>query len=938
MQKQIEQLQQKTQGQPWAQRILSELAYLNSLLKNPAALEPSVRRLENLLESDGAVTRQAALLEEEALAGYSAQAKSLCLICAAHAHIDMNWLWSMPETTSIVIDTFQTMLDMMEEYPLFTFTQSQAATYEIIEKCAPSMLPAIKKRVREGRWEVAATHWVEPDKNMINTESMMRHLLYTKRYLSRLLDLDPDTLQLDFEPDTFGHAIGVPEALAHGGVKYMYHCRGNENEEIYRWRSPSGSEVLVHREPNWYDNPIEYGVASFLPGFCDRNGVKTGLKVYGVGDHGGGPTRRDIERLLEMQSWPLFPEIRFGRIDEYFHRIEGDRQHFPVVEHELNFLLTGCYTSQSRIKQANRFGEDHLYDSEALVSMARLAGCEPQPAADFTRAWKNVLFNHFHDILPGSGVRDTREHALGLFQEADSFAVGNSSRAMYMLGGQIDTSAFGVPARPHPESTAEGAGAGRSAFKGALLEQSGFTTTCNVSDVSRGSGEVRAYTLFNTTCYDREEKIGITLWDWDLPLLSTSIYSASKEEIPFEVIADKQKYWSHTFIRIAFIAKVPAFGYTTCYVARAKALKPTPYRENTRVQHWRSGNPALENDVVRAEFDSCSLALISLTDKRTGEELLSRPVCFRLAQEQDIGYFSAWMLGRYGKIENLNQECFVSLQEIRTGGVSERLSYELSFGSSKLSVNVSLSGEMLRFSVEVDWQEKGAEGKPVPQLQFHMPYAYDAGSVRYDIAGGFIDRAQADQDVPAHLYAAPIRQGGGLMLTTDCKYGYRAFAGALQVSLLRSSHSPDKLPEAGVHHMEIGLAAVPDFDWAALTRRAFCFSHPIFAHSNSLHVGRLPQEGSLLRLTGDARVTALLPLQDGESVLLRLYQNSVKPHSITCAPVAGADLTDALERGTQPLDVTDDTVEITPQPWALQSIRIKPRRPVITGGNPSGGA
>ena len=849
----------------------------------------------------------------------------MCLICAAHAHIDMNWMWSMPETTGIVIDTFQTMLHLMEDYPAFTFTQSQASTYEIIEKYAPSMLPAIKKRVREGRWEVAATHWVEPDKNMIGAESMARHLLYTKQYLSRLLDIDPGTLVLDFEPDAFGHPIGVPEALTHGGVKYMYHCRGNESEEVYRWRSPSGSEVLSHREPNWYNNLIECPMTDFLPAFCKRNGVKTGLKVYGVGDHVGGTTRRDIERVLDMQSWPLMPEIRFGRVDEYFQRIEAGYEHFPVVTRELNFVFTGCYTSQSRIKQANRFGEDHLYDSEALVSMARLAGCGITPAADFARAWKNVLFNQFHDILPGSGVRDTREYALGLFQEADSFALGNSNRAMHMLCSKIDTSAFGIPEKGEPESTAEGAGAGRGAFKGALMENSGFTTTFNVSDVSRGSGDVRAFTLFNTTRYDREERIEITVWDWELPLLKTSVYNGSKEELPFDTALEKQKYWSHTYTRIAFMARVPAFGYANYYVAPARTPRPAPYMENTRVQHGGAGNITLENDVVRAEFDGCSLSLCSLYDKRAGEQLLSGPACFRLAQEQDIGFFSAWMVGRYGKIQNLNQECFVLLKDVKTDGIFKRLSYEISFGQSKLGVSVSLCNEMLRFSVEADWHERGAEGQPVPQLQFHTPYAYDAGSIRYDIAGGFIDRPQLNHDVPAHLYAAPVRQGGGLMMTTDCKYGYRAYDNALQVSLLRSSHSPDKLPEAGVHHMELGIAAVTDFDWTTLFKHAFCFSHPIFSHSSGLHKGRLPREGSLLRLLGDARVTALMPSADGESVLLRLYQNGRETGTVTCGPAAGAGLTDVLERGYNPLVITDDSFEVRLLPWALKSILIKPK-------------
>ena len=435
MQKRLEQLKKQTENQYWAGRIVSELTYLYNLLGENKELAASLKRLEDGISETGAITKQAALAEEQALAGFGKQAKSLSLVCAAHAHIDMNWMWSMPETVGVTIDTFQTMLSMMDEFPDFTFTQSQASTYQIVEQYAPSLLDPIKRRVREGRWEVAATHWVEPDKNMISTESMARHLLYTKRYLSKLLEISPDSLQLDYEPDTFGHPQAVPEVLSRAGVKYMYHCRGNEDEEVYRFRAPSGAEVLTYREPNWYNNFIEYGMAAFLPAFCRRNHIRSALKVYGVGDHGGGPTRRDIERILDMRTWPLTADIRFGRIDEYFRSIEADKERFPVVERELNFVFTGCYTSQSRIKRANRLGEAKLYDAEAIQCFSRLAGVEPQPSAGYEKAWRNVLFNHFHDILPGSGVRDTREYALGLFQETESFAAGGMNRAMRAIAG-----------------------------------------------------------------------------------------------------------------------------------------------------------------------------------------------------------------------------------------------------------------------------------------------------------------------------------------------------------------------------------------------------------------------------------------------------------------------------------------------------------------------
>lgn len=122
---------------------------------------------------------------------------------------------------------------------------------------------------------------------------MARHLLYTRNYLSKLLDIDKESLNIDFEPDTFGHAENGPEILSQGGVKYYYHCRGYHKEHIYRWRAPSGTEVLVYREPVWYNDELaRYDSLGFVPSFCKEYGITKTMKFYGVGDHGGGPTRK----------------------------------------------------------------------------------------------------------------------------------------------------------------------------------------------------------------------------------------------------------------------------------------------------------------------------------------------------------------------------------------------------------------------------------------------------------------------------------------------------------------------------------------------------------------------------------------------------------------------------------------------------------------------
>ena len=180
----------------------------------------------------------------------------------------------------------------------------------------------MKARIAEGRWEITASAWVETDKNMPTTESLLRHIKYTKNYLHDSWGVDPRSLEVDFSPDTFGHSANVPEIDLFGGVKYYYHCRAlNGDGALYRWRGISGRELLVYREQYWYNSAITPHIGAGLIDISRRcAGLKTGLIVYGVGDHGGGPTRRDVETAIGMQNWPIYPRVEFGTLPRIFPR------------------------------------------------------------------------------------------------------------------------------------------------------------------------------------------------------------------------------------------------------------------------------------------------------------------------------------------------------------------------------------------------------------------------------------------------------------------------------------------------------------------------------------------------------------------------------------------------------------------------------------------
>ena len=641
----------KTETGYWPSRVIHQIAYAHELSKLAGGMydgliDESIQRLATAHQADQTVTKTAAQAVEALLLPLSSAAKRYRMICAGHAHIDMNWMWRWDETVSITLDTFRTVLDLMNDYPSFTFSQSQASVYRIVEEYAPQMLEEIRQRVKEGRWEVTASTWVETDKNMPNGESLARHILYTRRYLQQLLGLASESFNFDFEPDTFGHNRNVPEILASGGVRYYYHCRGGQDDELYRWKAPSGREILVYREPLWYLGYIDPGMALYAPSFCEKYGLTTMLKVYGVGDHGGGPTRRDLERIIDMNTWPVFPRIQFGTFREYFAEVEPAAGRLPEVQGELNFVFTGCYSSQSRIKKANRLGEAALNQAETYAALAAVHAGHRYPVDAFAAAWKQLLFNQFHDIIPGSGVIDTREYALGHFQEALATASSQSRLALRALA-QAEGAAPNALADDLRQSIAEGAGVGFGVEEFRLAQ------------VSRGGGERRVFHIANPAPWPRNEVVEVVVWDWDGEVERILFKDANGKPLPHQVL-DRgfNPYWGHNYLRALVALDLPAAGITSCILERSQdILDNLRFPLDPRVE--LPDTYILENEHIQAVFDTQNCALKSLVEKTSGEALVSpaRPAAFRLIQEEDLKGMTAWVVGRYMHVEPLARQC-----------------------------------------------------------------------------------------------------------------------------------------------------------------------------------------------------------------------------------------------------------------------------------------
>ena len=887
----------------WPNRIVSEITYaLHMSEVEDNRYDALVGQAEDLLLDaigrDGLITITNAKKAEKILAPLSADAKKYRVHLVGHAHIDMNWMWGYNETASIAVDTFRTMLDLMNEYPEFHFSQSQASVYKIIEEFAPSMIKEIRKRVREGRWEVSAGAWVENDKNMPSGESQARHILYTKKYLSKLLGLPEDYFCVDFQPDTFGHNIALPELLSQGGIKYYYNMRAYEGRHCVNWQSRNGkNSILVYREPYSYNDddvyPLEFRE---VPYFCKQEGIDCMLRLYGCGDHGGGPSRRMIEHAIDMQKWPVQPTILFSSYHAFFADLERFRDTLPTVSGEENFIFTGCYTSESRIKMANRLAETRTEESEAISAVAQTAGFE-KFVDSFEDSWHNILFNHFHDIITGSGMIETREYAMGMFQRSMGHIDTNANRSMRYIASLIDTSSIQTeePADAH----SEGGGVGFMV---------GAPTHYALPQTERGLGKKRIYHVFNTTQYPFDGVTLINVFDWPYDLGRITFLDSKGEETGFKCVNGGSGYWGHNVKQFYVRVKVPPMGYAT-YVVDEKSPAPGPrdMRSYDRRDVYSDADIVMENNLVRVAFDHATMQMKSFVDKATGQEMLTSPAgTFRLIMENDVHGMSAWRVGERMTVENLNETKPIKVSGINLGGVFQNVVFEMPFGErSRMTVSVILreNSPVVEYESTIDFHEIGRRGVSQPQVNFFVPVGYRTDRFRYDVPFGTVDRGPIAHDVPGNSFVVPLPdKGPALLLTTDTKYGYRGWENAVSVDLIRGSYEPDPYPEYGQHHIRIGVGILKDAAEDTIFRVNEAFQHAALpVCSARRRKGTWPMDASFMQIDGPVHLSALKTPEYEDGVIVRLGSEAdyAGPFKLTfCRDVAEARLLDITERKT----------------------------------------
>lgn len=901
---------------------------------DPEALRAAVGRAERILDP---------------LAKF---AKRYTIHCVAHAHIDMNWTWSWPETVATVNDTFQTALRFLDEFPDFTFSQSQASIYAIVEKFNPEMLERIRRRVREKRWEVTASHWVENDKNMTGGEALTRHLLYTRRYMEKLFGLAPGDVRIDWAPDTFGHAATVPAYLARGGVRYCYlHRPGNATDPkpgAFWWRSPDGSQILVRNDmKNGYGGKIRNTLADRMFEFVEETGGRHFMFVYGIGDHGGGPTRQDLNRIVDMSSWPVYPRVRFSTAHAFFDALAEEGARLPVLAGELNFEFTGCYTTQSQIKKANRESENRLADAEFAALLDWRLGRTPYPGTELEECWRTCLFNQFHDILPGSGVRATRQYTMGHVQDLFAVTGMTETLALRRIAGMISTLPAGesrppdaaVP--PYFREDASGAGVGVGTGGGLL------SRACQA-----GQGD-RPFVIFNPLEQARAEVVEATVWDNPAPGDGTGL-----ENRRFAVIApDGTRHEAqlvasghevgHPYVRLAFPVSVAGFGYAVYVVTESAGdcgakpfLKPLKEPHHcVYASHERTARFGGENRYVRLEINPVIGGILHLEDKLSGLDMIAPDHQLPLLEYsvERPRPMSAWCIEFSSPPE---PPCIRSIVQEASGPYAVRVRVEAEIRNSRFSVVYGMTADnpLVTIDIEGDWLEAGNPSDGSPALRMPFPLHLDSAAAVCEIPFGAVKRnCRRGEEVPALQWVKigdrTGEENAGMLLVNDCKYGYSLDDKTLRVSLIRGSYFPDRCPEFGEHEVRLGVLPFSGgLSDAAAAQIGRGFNRRLKVVGTDLHSGTMPSAGGFLRLSGDdVVISGVKKAEDGDALVVRLYETAGNAKTVKLAfdrclgKVAGAETVDLLERpveGECRTDASGNAVELAVPRFALVSVRV----------------
>jgi alpha-mannosidase len=810
------------------------------------------------------------------------------LVFNANAHIDAAWLWRERETVEVCKNTFTSVLNMMDSRPDFTYTQSSAQYYDWMESLYPDIMNRIKDRVKDGRWEITGGMWIEPDCNLISGESWMRQLLYAKKYFREKFGVD---VKIGWNPDSFGYNWNMPQFYIQAGIDAFITQKIGWNEKnvfpyrCFWWESPDGSRILSYF-PFDYVNIVNdpYQLVDWLRQYEANTGFTNMMILFGVGDHGGGPSNDMLERIEHLKKLDIYPKVEYGTSAHYLDWLRAqDLSTLPVWKDELYLEYhQGTFTTQAKNKEWNRKSETLLTNLEKFSTFAYQNGGK-YSESDIEEAWKHVLFNQFHDILPGSSIREVYIDAAERYESAG--AIGNFE------------------------------------MTNALNHLSGLVKTDAVKDS-------KPLIMFNALNWERNDIATVALPPAEKSELM--VVDSKGKEIPSQII-QRDRYKRDLIFKTD---AVPPMGYEVYYLKNRIPPVHTPKLNVTKEK--------IENEFFTVLVDQSTGWIKSIVDKRNGKEILSGPGNVLCLLEDKPTEYDAWNIGWTGvqypttlrKIEvtengPLRATVRIMHDFLKPGVVKDAptQNYPSSFFTQSITLYDGI--DQIFFTTEADWWEE----KTMVKVAF--PVTINAAVASYEIPYGSIQRSTQWKDridsgkveVPALRWADLSQDDYGVSLLSRAKYGYDIKGNVIRLSLLRSPKSPDPTADRGKHRIEYSLYPhAGNWREAGTVHLGYEYNNSLNAVIDKNHKGRLPSEYSFVKLAPSNLVLTTVKKAEGSNTIIYQWYDAEGKEGTATLKLdripKKAVLSNFLEEDGKPLVVKQDVVLVPSGKNAVVTVKV----------------
>jgi len=816
-------------------------------------------------------------------------AKQFTVPAVGQSHIDMAWLWPWTETVEVVRNTFNSALQLMRQYPDFYYTQSSAAAFLWMEEKYPALFQEIQRRVKEGRWEIVGGMWVEPDFNLPSGESLVRQVVMGKRYVQEKFGVD---VKIGWNPDSFGFSWQLPQIYKRSGIDYFMTWKLSSNEfsqfpyKLFWWESPDGSRVLSFFPRPLGDHFDPARVSRDVADYHQRAGLTNIMFCYGIGDHGGGPTRNVLDNMLRWQKGPnIFPQLTFSTAQSFFDDVikNQDQLKIPVWQNELYFQHhRGVFTTQAETKKRMRHSEELLLNAEKFSSLAMLEG-QPYPQPQFEDNWQKVLFNQFHDILPGSSIGINYVDAARALHEVSLSGHKILAHSLDTLAARINTQGAGVPV-----------------------------------------------VIFNPLSWTRTSITEVKA-QFPSEVADVVVRDASGAVLPSAIISRDDI--THT-VKVRLLAKnVPGMGYSVIHLASVPKRAPAKTALAASID-------GMENEFLRIIVDSHTGCITSLVNKQDGREELAPGACANLLQTfvDKPRSSDAWNIDWDFEKQMWNLTDAEEVKLIENTPVRAVIRVKKKFQSSSFVQDICMYPGVPRVDVnmQADWHEQHI------LLKVAFPVSVESKFATYEIPYGNIQRPttrdtieeKAMFEVPAQRWGDLSDPQHGLSILNDCKYGYDAKGNVIRLSLLRSPTSPDPHADQGLH--EFTYALYPHVgDWKAgeTERRGYELNFPLIPVTAVPHAGIWPASQSLVEIEpGNVILTAMKKAEDSNALVLRFFEFEGKSSQVRlCFPAAATQAwqVNLLEKQDAPLTLREGGKEttLTVHPYEIVTVKAELAKP-----------